>query len=241
MANLATIAMLADFDGLLLVDKPANISAHDTLKAVKTRFNLAKAGHGGTLEPNATGLMVILLGDATRFSNDIMARDRAYEMTVRLGRTTDTRDREGRTLAENDFSAVTAEKLEAALPELRGDIFQTSPPFSVFKRPDEAGYGIMETAKEDATPRLVHVYRLKAEEFAPPLVKFSLIATKGLCARELAHQLGELLGCGACLEELRRTKVAKFGIEGAMPLMELLKLDGVEMKSRAIPMAGALL
>ena len=96
MANLGSIAMLAELDGVLLVDKPANMSSHDVVKAVKSAFNLVKVGHGGTLEPNATGLLVLLVGDATRLSGEIMGRDRAFEATVRLGRVTDTQDREGR-------------------------------------------------------------------------------------------------------------------------------------------------
>ena len=106
MANLDSIAMLAELDGLLLIDKPSNISSHDVVKVVKQRFNLVKIGHGGTLEPNATGLFVLLVGDATKFSNDLMGRDRAYTATVRLGRVTDTQDHEGNTLAENSFSAT---------------------------------------------------------------------------------------------------------------------------------------
>ncbi len=240
MARLESIAMLAELDGLLLVDKPSNISSHDVVKTVKSCFNLVKVGHGGTLEPNATGLLVLLVGDGTKFSGDIMGRDKCYTATVRLGRVTDTQDREGRTLAENDFSTVTREKLDAALPEFRGDIFQTPPPFSVMKRPDAPTYGIVPTDPEEAKARLVHVYRLAVTDFAPPLVTFDLFCTKGVCARALAHDLGQALGCGASLESLRRTKVAKFSVDDAIGLMDLLKLDAVEFKNRVIPMAGAL-
>lgn len=240
MANLDSIAMLAELDGLLLIDKPSNISSHDVVKVVKQRFNLVKIGHGGTLEPNATGLFVLLVGDATKFSNDLMGRDRAYTATVRLGRVTDTQDHEGNTLAENSFEEITRERLEATLPEFRGDIFQTPPPFSVIKRPDMPTYGIVPTDPEDAKARLVHVYRLAATEFAPPLVSFDLLCTKGVCVRALAHDLGRQLGCGASLESLRRMKVAKFSVDDAIGLMDLLKLDAIGFKNRVIPMAGAL-
>ncbi len=240
MAHLDTIAMLAALDGLVLVDKPLNISTHDVVKTVKSRFNLVKVGHGGTLEPNATGLVVLLVGDGTKFSGDIMGRDRAFSMTVRLGRVTDTQDREGRTLAENPFDAVTRERLDAALPEFRGDIFQTPPPFSVIKRPDAPSYGIVPTDPAEATARLVHVYRLAVTDFAPPLVSFDCVCTKGVCARALAHDLGQALGCGASLETLRRTRVAKFSVEQAIGLMDLLKLDAIGFRDRVIPMAGAL-
>ena len=110
MANLDTMAMLASVDGILLVDKPARISSHDVLKAVKTQFNLAKIGHGGTLEPNATGLLVLLVGDATAVANDVMGGDRRYTATIRLGRTTNTQDAEGETLAESPLTRSRAKR-----------------------------------------------------------------------------------------------------------------------------------
>ena len=113
MAKLDSIAMLAELDGAVLVDKPANMASHDVVKVVKQHFNLVKAGHGGTLEPNATGLFVLLVGDGTRFASDLMGRDRAFTATIRLGRVTDTQDREGRTLSESPV-AITREALDAA-------------------------------------------------------------------------------------------------------------------------------
>ena len=130
MANLANIAMLAELDGAILVDKPVGISAHDVMKAVKTRFNLVKVGHGGTLDVTANGLFVLLLGDATRLSNILMGGDRAYSVCLTLGRETDTGDRAGRTLAEKPCDGVTRVALVAALKELRGDIYQAPPEFS---------------------------------------------------------------------------------------------------------------
>ena len=142
MANLANIAMLAELDGAILVDKPVGISAHDVMKAVKTRFNLVKVGHGGTLDVTATGLFALLLGDATSFSNDLMGDDRAYALTLALGRETDTGDRAGHTLKEADSAKVSREQLEAALKELRGDIYQSPPEFSAVKIPGKTGYEI---------------------------------------------------------------------------------------------------
>lgn len=240
MANLDSRALLAAVDGILLVDKPAQISSHDVLKAIKTRFNLTKIGHGGTLEPNATGLLVLLVGDATCLANDVMGGDRAYQATMRLGRVTNTQDAEGETLAENPFDAVTREQLDAALPEFRGDIFQTPPPFSVMKRPDQPSYGIVPTDPAEAKARLVHVYRLAVTEFAPPRVSFDLLCTKGVCVRALAHDLGQQLGCGASLETLRRTTCGGFNVADAMGFMDVLKLDAVSFKHALRPVAGAL-
>ena len=134
MANLANIAMLAELDGAVLVDKPAGISAHDVMKAVKTHFNLVKVGHGGTLDVTATGLFILLLGDATRFSADLMGSDRVYSVSLTLGRDTDTGDRAGNTLKEADAAGIARERFDAALKELRGDIYQSPPEFSAVQK-----------------------------------------------------------------------------------------------------------
>ena len=222
MARLESIAMLAELDGAVLVDKPANMASHDVVKAVKQHFNLVKVGHGGTLEPNATGLFVLLVGDGTRLAEDLMGRDRAFTATIRLGRVTDTQDREGRTLSESPV-AVTREALDAALPEFRGDIFQTPPAFSTIKMTGHPGYDIVETP---------------ADERAPPLVTFDLFCTKGVCVRALAHDIGAALGCGACLESLRRVKCGSLDVADAISFMDLLKLDAVGFRARVVRPGG---
>ena len=152
---------------------------------------------------------------------------------------TDTADREGRTLSESPFDGVTREALDAALPEFRGDIFQTPPAFSVMKRPDTPSYGIVPTDPADAKARLVHVFRLAVTEFAPPLVSFDILCTKGVCVRALAHDLGAQLGCGASLETLRRTRCGRFSVDEALGFMDVMKLDPVAFKDRLVPMARA--
>jgi len=236
MANLANIAMLAELDGAVLVDKPVGISAHDVMKAVKTRFNLVKVGHGGTLDVTATGLFVLLLGDATRFSNDLMGDDRAYTLTLTLGRETDTGDRAGHVLKEVDPAGVSREQLEAALKELRGDIYQSPPAFSAVKIPAKTGYEIVRTAEGDELrERLVHVYRYEVMAFAPPKVELSFSATKGVSVRALARDLGAALGCGACVEDCRRTRCGKFSVDDAVPFMKLMDLHPADLAARLIP------
>lgn len=239
MANLDSIARLAELDGILLVDKPTNISSHDIVKAVKQRFNLVKVGHGGTLDPNATGLLVLLVGDATRLSADLMGRDRTYSCFLRLGRTTNTFDREGETVAEKPFDGVTRERFDAVVrKEFLGDIFQKPPAFSVIKMPAHPTYDVVRTAEEsERAERLVHVYRLAVTDFAPPRVAFEMSCTKGTVPRVLVHDLGQLLGCGASLDELRRTRCGKFSLDGAIGFMDLLKLDAPGFRSRVIPMS----
>ncbi|MGN0853236.1 MAG: tRNA pseudouridine(55) synthase [Kiritimatiellia bacterium] len=241
MAKLDSIAMLADLDGLLLVDKPLNMSSHDVVKAVKSHFNLVKASPGGTLEPNASGLLVLLLGDATRLGGDLMSADRGYTAELVLGRETNTCDAEGELVAEASADGVTREALEAALKELRGDVFQTPPPFSVIKMPQHPGYDVIAVDAAERKPRLVHFYRSAVTEFAAPKVVFDLLCGKGASIQAFAHDLGALLGCGASVAAFRRTTFGKFSVEQAIPFLDLLKLDAVDFRNRLLPMAGALI
>ena len=238
MANLDSIARLAELDGVLLVDKPTNISSHDVVKAVKQYFNLVKVGHGGTLDPNATGLLVLLVGDATRLSADLMGRDRTYCGVIRLGRTTNTFDRDGETVAEKPFDAVTRERFdEVVRKEFLGDSFQKPPAFSVIKMPAHPTYDIVRTAEEsERTEHLVHVYRLAVTDFAPPRIAFEMSCTKGTVPRVLVHDIGQALGCGASLDELRRTRCGKFSLDDAIGFMDLLQLDAPSFRAHVIPM-----
>ena len=235
MANLANIAMLAELDGAVLVDKPAGISAHDLMKAVKTRFNLVKIGHGGTLDAPATGLFILLLGDATRFSNDLMGADRTYSVTLSLGVETDTGDRAGKIVAEKPFAEVTRERFDSALKELRGDIYQSPPEFSAVKIPGRAGYEIVRTAEGDELrERLVHVYRYDVDEFAPPKISMAVKAAKGVSMRSLARDFGRELGCGACLENCRCTRCGIHPVDAAVPFMKLMEMHPVDLVSCVI-------
>ncbi|MBR1870249.1 MAG: tRNA pseudouridine(55) synthase [Kiritimatiellae bacterium] len=235
MANLNVIASNAEIDGVLVVDKPAGIAVHDMLKAVKTHFNLVKVGHGGTIAPNASGVVALLLGGAARLGEDQMGRDAEYELTMRLGRATNTFDAEGEVVREKDFTAVTRERLEAALEDFRGDIFQRQPQFSVAMVHEREGYTVVE--KHGERPfRLHHIYRLDVEEFAPPLARFFVRCTKGANMRALANDLGEALGCGAIVETCRRTKTGGVSLAGAIPFMELMKTHPADLAALVKPM-----
>jgi tRNA pseudouridine55 synthase len=237
MANLDSLALSAALDGVLLVDKPLNISTHDVVKAVKQHFNLVKIGHGGTLDPNATGLLVLLLGHATRQAADIMGRNRAYEARIRLGRATNTGDADGETVAEKPFADITREKVDAAVRRaFLGDMFQKPPAFSVIKMPAHSTYDIVPTDEKDRTDRLVHLFRMPVSAFEPPIVAFDILCTKGMCVRALADDLGRELGCGASLETLRRTACGAFSVSDAIGFMDVLKLDASAFRARVRPL-----
>ena len=236
MANLDQMALVSALDGVLAVDKPAGIASHDVMREVKRRFNLVKAGHGGTLPGNVSGLFLVMVGDGTRASDFFMRADSAYEGAIRLGRVTDTADREGRTLAEKDFASVTRESLDAVLPELRGDVFLAEPEYQAVMLPGRESYEIIGPKEGDPRPqpKLAHVYRFEVTAFEPPIVRFSAVVAKGTSMRALAANLGELLGCGASLESLRRTRQGKVDVSEAITFAKLLTSDSSVLLGRVV-------
>jgi len=219
MANLTQLKMLEDLSGFLLVDKPAGIAFSTVVKSVKRKFNLVKVGHGGSLDAMASGLFVLIIGDANKFAADIMGADREYTGTMRFGQTTDTGDVYGR--------PTDPPKRIAPLSELKGDIFQTEPRFCSIRKEGTAEYEIADTGEHK--PFLAHVYRFAVEGNA-----FELKASKGVIVRALANDMG------ACLESLRRTKVGKFDVADAIPFDKLLETEIKDFAACVMPMSAAL-
>lgn len=226
------------FDGVLLVDKPAGPTSHDIVHRIRKVFRIDKVGHGGTLDPNATGLLLILLGKGTKLSDQLMGCDKAYEGVMRLGRTTSSQDCDGETLEERPWEQVTREQVEARLAERVGDSFQTPPMVSAIKVDGVPLYKLARKGQEvERKPRFVHVYRFALKEWAPPLVSFEVLCTKGTYVRTLAHDVGQALGCGACLDALRRTQSGTFSVADAAPFEELLKMTPEQLAARVLPYA----
>ena len=226
------------FDGVLLVDKPAGPTSHDIVHRIRKVFKIEKVGHGGTLDPNATGLLIILLGKGTKLSEQLMGCDKAYAGVMRLGRTTSSQDCDGEILEEKPWEQVTREQVEARMAELVGDIFQTPPMVSAIKVEGVPLYKLARKGQEvERKPRFVHVYRFAIKEWAPPLVSFEVLCTKGTYVRTLAHDVGQALGCGACLDALRRTQSGAFSVADAMPFEEILKLTPDGLAARVLPFA----
>lgn len=234
MANLTQLKMLEDLNGVLLVDKPAGIAFATVVKAVKRKFGLVKVGHGGSLDALASGLFVLLLGDANKFVDRVMGADRAYEGTVRFGLKTDTGDVHGRPegTAPVDEANLSA-KLAAALPVFRGDVFQVEPRFCSIRKEGTAAYEIADTG--DHTPFLAHVYRFDVADSG----SFALRASKGVIPRVLVRDLGDAVGCGASLAALRRTRVGAFDVKDAIPFDRLLETEMKDFASCVIPLAQA--
>jgi tRNA pseudouridine55 synthase len=167
-----------------------------------------------------------------------MGGDKAYTGVVRLGRETDTQDKDGRTIKESAWADITCQQVEEALKEFRGDIFQVPPMFSAIKMHGESLYRIARTGEEvERKARLVHIYKIAVSNFEAPLFTIDVSCTKGTYIRTIAHDLGQMLGCGACLEELRRTKSGRYTVDEAIPLFDLLKLDSVDFAKRILPLS----
>ena len=235
----SSLATLGPLDGLLLVDKPSGPTSHDVVAQIRRRFRIPKVGHGGTLDPMATGLLVILLGKGTKISDRVMGHDKTYEGTLRLGLETDSQDADGRIVAEKDAAAVTAAQVEEQFKLRLGDQMQLPPMVSAIKI---QGVPLYKLARKGETverpPKLIHVYRFDLLDFTPPDVRFSVECTKGTYVRTLAHDIGQALGVGAHLARLRRTRIGRFDIAQASPLDDLLALPSLEDK--ILPLAAAL-
>lgn len=214
------------YDGILLVDKPTDWTSHDVVAKVRNHFKLNKVGHGGTLDPLATGLLVLLIGKGTKLSDRIMGGDKVYEGTVRLGTTTSTQDRDGEILEERDPSAITEEQVAAVMQNYLGDIEQIPPMVSAIKKDGVPLYKLARKGKEiEREPRKIHVFSFEITGFDHPQFNFRVKSTKGTYVRTLAHDLGQDLGCGACLDALRRTESGPLTLDKAYTLDEILACD----------------
>jgi tRNA pseudouridine55 synthase len=227
---------LPDPDGILLLDKPKEWTSHDLVAKVRNHFQLNKTGHGGTLDPNATGLVALLIGRGTKLSAKVMGGDKTYEGEILLGVETDSQDTDGETVAEKDPSGITREQLLAEMRTAVGDQMQMPPMVSAIKKNGVPLYKLARKGQEiEREPRFIHVYSFALKSFEPPRLTFEVKCTKGTYVRTLAHDLGQRLGCGACLSELRRTQSGSFTIDQARSLEEILKWSRLELEQRIIP------
>lgn len=208
--------------GVLLLDKPVGLSSNDALIQAKRLLNAQKAGHTGTLDPFATGLLPLCFGDATKFSHDLLEADKTYETVVHLGITTETGDTEGQVLANLDV-AVSVEQIHAALAQFRGPIMQVPPMYSALKRDGKPLYeyaraGI--TLEREARHLVIH--ELTMLSYKAPFLRLSVKCSKGTYIRVLGEDIGRVLGCGAHLNALRRIQV------GSLILDDAVSLDAIQ-------------
>jgi tRNA pseudouridine55 synthase len=227
---------LTPFDGVLLVDKPPRLTSHDVVDRLRRHFRFHKVGHCGTLDPMATGLLLIVLERATKLQDRLMSADKTYEGVMRLGIATDSHDADGKILAEKPVPALTAAEIEAALARFRGDIRQVPPMISAVKHQGQPLYKLARKGKTvEREARLIHIYELRALQVNLPDIGIRCACTKGTYVRTLCHDIGEQLGCGAHLAQLRRTRSGDFDVKDAHTLDHLLTLNRDQLVPLIIP------
>ncbi len=223
-------------DGAILIDKPAGPTSHDVVDAVRRHFGIKKVGHCGTLDPNATGLLILLLGRGTKLSEKLMADDKVYEGTIKFGESTDSYDADGRLVASMPVMPMTLEQLNEAAAQFVGDLMQTPPMVSAVKKGGVPLYKLARKGIEvEREARLVHIYTFRFAGYQEPLGQFRLACTKGTYVRSIAHELGQKLGCGAHLATLRRVTSGRFDVAQATPLAQVLALTARELEKLVIP------
>ena len=230
-------------DGAILIDKPSGPTSHDVVDAIRRQFGIKKVGHCGTLDPNATGLLIIVLGRGTKLSEKLMSDDKVYEGTIKFGEATDSYDSDGEIVSSLPVPPLTLDHLNELAATFVGDQMQMPPMVSAIKKNGVPLYKLarkgIEVARE---PRLIHIYNFRFTGYREPLATFKLACTKGTYVRSVAQDLGQKLGCGAHLSTLRRSVAGKFDVADATPLDAVLKLTPAELEKKVIPflkLAGA--
>ncbi|MFH1878154.1 MAG: tRNA pseudouridine(55) synthase TruB [Candidatus Omnitrophota bacterium] len=217
--------MSPDICGILIVDKEKGMTSHDVVNAVRGTFRVKKVGHAGTLDPMATGVLVILLGKATKLSATFLNQDKEYVATMKLGEKTESGDSEGK-LVETRETDISSEMLYEVFSLFIGDIMQTPPMVSAKKFKGKPLYKLARKGiVVNREPKMISIKELEILEVNMPYVKFRTRCGKGTYIRQLADDIGEKLGCGAHLTELRRVRSGDFSAEQAVIFTELLKMD----------------
>ncbi len=223
-------------DGALLVDKPEGWTSHDVVAKVRNHFRIPKVGHCGTLDPMATGLLILVFGKATRLSESLMNTDKVYEGVMRLGESTDSHDADGELTGSMPVPPLSLEDLNAASKTYEGDLQQIPPMVSAVKIGGVPLHKLARKGQEvERQPRLVHIYSYKFHEYEEPFAFFEVACTKGTYIRVLADELGKQLGCGAHLTRLRRLTSGRFDVEDANTLDTILKWSQAELEQHVIP------
>ncbi|MDI6694369.1 MAG: tRNA pseudouridine(55) synthase TruB [Anaerolineales bacterium] len=232
--------------GVLVVDKPIGLTSHDVVQIIRRGTGIRRAGHTGTLDPRASGVLVILIGPAVRLSEFVSASDKRYQATIHLGSSTDTYDSEGEIVEPNaprvSVDEISEEYFNEVLQRFVGEIEQVPPPYSAVKVQGKKAYEMAREGEEvDLSPRIIKVYSLDILEWAPPEVVIDVYCSSGTYVRSLANDLGRELGTGAHLVGLRRTKSGRFTLRDAVPLRRLQEaFDAGNWYRYLIPAAEAL-
>ena len=206
-------------EGVLVINKPKGMTSHDVVQIIRRKFGIRRVGHAGTLDPMATGVLVLLVGKSTQLFNRFVNFEKTYKATLRLGLKTDTADIQGKIVREAEYQHLPLERIRKIFSEFSGEIDQIPPMVSAVKWKGKRLYELARAGTVvERQPRKVNIKSLTIEETALPDVKFYLECSKGTYVRQLAEDIGERLGCGACITEIQRTAVGPFTLKEAVSL-----------------------
>lgn len=223
-------------DGAVLVDKPVGCTSHDVVNQIRRRFQLKKTGHCGTLDPGASGLLILLLGQGTKLSDRLMGEDKVYEGSFELGVTTDSYDASGEVLSRMEVPPLDLDSMRRYASQFEGDQMQVPPMVSAVKVNGVALHKLARKGIEvERRARLVYIYRYKIKNFKSPCGDFEIACSKGVYVRSVVHDMGQAIGCGAIMTRLRRLQSGQFKIADSIPLKELKTLSREEFKEKVIP------
>lgn len=235
-----TLRPAKELEGVLLVDKPAGMTSHDVVYRLRRKLGMQRIGHAGTLDPMATGVLIMLIGKATRISQYLISVDKAYEGEATLGVTTNSQDAEGEVMETRPVPPLTEAQVREAMKGFLGDQYQTPPMFSAVKIDGVPLYKSARKGEEvEREPRFIRVATFDLLSFALPKLTFRLACTKGTYVRTIAHDLGQKLGCGAHLSALRRTGSGKFTLDQCTPLDRIQEMALPDIEKILVPVHAA--
>lgn len=219
-------------NGILVVNKPPGMTSHDVVDLVRKRFKIKKVGHAGTLDPQASGLLVMLLGKFTKLSAKLINDDKAYEVIMRLGIRRDTQDGEGKIISEEDCRYLTDTQIKETFKSFLGSGFQVPPMFSAVKYKGKKLYELARKGQSvKREPRPINIYKLEITHIDLPYVNFNVTCSKGTYVRQLCSDIGDKLGCGAYMHFLQRLRSGKFSIESAVKVHDLEKMSAKSLSN----------
>ena len=221
--------------GILIVDKPLDWTSHDVVNFIRKKFRIKKVGHCGTLDPIGTGVLVILVGKATKWASRFLGEDKEYQVTLSLGVTTDTADAQGKVISQDKNTDFSGERLEEVFKQFLGELDQIPPMVSALRHKGKRLYQLAREGKEvPREPRRIHIHKLEITSIDLPRISFDVRSSKGTYIRTLCEDIGKVLGCGAHLSALRRIKSGSFFLEKSVTIDKLKQISRLELEDYLI-------
>ncbi len=225
----------ANLNGVLLIDKASGMTSHDVVAMVRRRLGIKKVGHCGTLDPLATGLLLVVLGKGTKIQDLLMSEDKEYAGTLLLGVETDSQDADGQVTQTRPVPELTPAQIDAAFAKFKGDFYQMPPMVSAIKKEGVPLYKLARQGKTvEREPRFVRVFSYQVEAIRSPEIDFRVMCSKGFYVRTYAFDIGNELGCGAHLKQLRRTKSGRFTLDQALTVEQLQTLEPTAIAAKVL-------